>query len=104
MRLLTKWATADVPVRVRSRVVAVPVERTRVRPVVHVSTRDDHRSRVPLSPYIYELLIFLFLPPTLLSVSEFCRGESSRHVCVSVPLPEAPGDISPPVPLEMVTF
>ena len=60
MRLLTKWATADVPVRVRSRVVAVPVERTRVRPVVHVSTRDDHRSRVPLSPYIYELLIFLF--------------------------------------------
>ena len=47
MRLLTKWATADVPVRIPSRVVAVPVERTRVRPVVHVTTRDDHRSRVP---------------------------------------------------------
>lgn len=37
-------ATADAPVRVRSRVAAVPVERTRVRPVDHVTTRDDHFS------------------------------------------------------------
>ena len=37
-------ATADVPVRGRSRAVAVPVERPRVRPVDHVTTRDDHFS------------------------------------------------------------
>lgn len=61
--------------------------------------------RAFLYPHIFtSYLYFFFLPPTLLSVSEFCRGESSRHVCVTVPLPEAPGDISPPVPLEMVTF
>ena len=31
-------------------------------------------------------------------------GEGSRHACVTVPLPKAPGEKSPPVPLEMVTF
>ena len=67
MRLLTKWATADVPVRIPGRVVAVPVERARVRAVVHVTTRDDHRSRVPLSPYIYKLLFIMF--PTFMSVT-----------------------------------
>ena len=37
-------ATAEGPVRGRSRVVAVPGERTRVRPEGHVTTRDDHFS------------------------------------------------------------
>ena len=94
MRLLTKWATADVPVRVRSRVVAVPVERTRVSAVVHVTTRDDHRSRVPVSP-MYFTSYFL--------IQNFMR-EGSRHVFVTFPLSEAPGGENPPVPLEMVTF
>ena len=37
-------ATAEAPVRARSRVVAEPVERTRDRPAAHATTRDDHFS------------------------------------------------------------
>lgn len=37
-------ATADVPGRSPSRGVAVPVERTRVRPAAHATTREDHFS------------------------------------------------------------
>lgn len=37
-------ATAEGPVRVRSRAGAGPVERTRGRPAAHVSTREDHFS------------------------------------------------------------
>lgn len=90
MRLLTKWATADVPVRVRSRVVAVPVERARVRAVVHVTTRDDHRSRVPLSPMQFTSYFL---------IQNFMR-EGSRHVVVTFPLPEAPGERIPRSPLK----
>lgn len=48
---MTKWAAADVPVRVPSTVVTVPVERPGIRTVVHVTTRDD-QPLVSLHPKI----------------------------------------------------
>ena len=48
---MTKWAAADVPVRVPSTVVTVPVERPVIRTVVHVTTRDD-QPLVSLHPTI----------------------------------------------------
>lgn len=48
---MTKWAAADVPVRVPSTVVTVPVERPGIRTVVHVTTRDD-QPLVSLHPTI----------------------------------------------------
>lgn len=62
---MTKWAAADVPVRVPSTVVTVPVERASIGPVVHVSTRDD-QPLVSLHPTI------LFI-----SCSHFRRHPSS---------------------------
>ena len=50
--ILIKWATAVAPVRIRSGVVTVPVERAVIRAVVHVTARDNHRPRVLLFPYI----------------------------------------------------
>lgn len=48
---MTKWAAADVPVRVPRTVVTVPVERPGIRTVVHVTTRDD-QPLVSLHPKI----------------------------------------------------
>lgn len=48
---MTKWAAADIPVRVPSTVVTVPVERPGIRTVVHVTTRDD-QPLVSLHPTI----------------------------------------------------
>jgi len=62
---LTKWAAADVPVRVPRVVVTVPVERPGIRTVVHVTTRDD-QPLVSLHPTI------LFI-----SCSHFRRHPSS---------------------------
>lgn len=58
--------------------------------------------RAFLYPHIFTS--YFYLRPTFVSASEFRRREGSRHACVTVPLPEAPGEKSPPVPLEMVTF
>lgn len=55
---MTKWAAADVPVRVPSTVVTVPVERPGIRTVVHVTTRDD-QPLVSLHPTIL-FIYFLF--------------------------------------------
>lgn len=52
---MTKWAAADVPVRVPRAVVTVPVEGASIGPVVHVSTRDD-QPLVSLHPTI----LFIF--------------------------------------------
>lgn len=52
---MTKWAAADVPVRVPRAVVTVPVEGASSGPVVHVSTRDD-QPLVSLHPTI----LFIF--------------------------------------------
>lgn len=52
---MTKWAAADVPVRVPRAVVTVPVEGASIGPVVHVSTRED-QSLVSLHPTI----LFIF--------------------------------------------
>lgn len=49
---LTKWAPEDVPVRIPSIVVAVPIERTIIRAVVDVAAGDDH-GRAFLYPHIY---------------------------------------------------
>lgn len=62
---MTKWAAADVPVRVPRAVVTVPVEGASIGPVVHVSTRDD-QPLVSLHPTI------LFI-----SCSHFRRHPSS---------------------------
>lgn len=62
---MTKWAAADVPVRVPRAVVTVPVERPGIRTVVHVTTRDD-QPLVSLHPTI------LFI-----SCSHFRRHPSS---------------------------
>lgn len=53
LEILTKWAAADVPVRIPGAVVAVPIERASIRTVVHVTTREHHQPHVSLFPVFF---------------------------------------------------
>lgn len=55
LEILTKWAAAVAPVRVRGGVVAVPIERPGIRTVVHVTTREHHLSGLRLIVVIREV-------------------------------------------------
>lgn len=88
---MTKWAAADVPVRVPSTVVTVPVERPGIRTVVHVTTRDD-QPLVSLHPKI------LFI-----SCSHFRRHPSGMIFPLYFSFAgRFHGGGNPPCPLEMV--
>ena len=68
---LTKWATADVPVRITRTVVTVPVERPGIRTVVHVTARD-HQPRAVTLP-VFNFLYWQQAPSSLrLPVFQLC--------------------------------
>lgn len=84
---MTKWATADVPVRIPDTVVAVPIERASIRAVVHVTTRK-HQSLASLYPILF--LMRCRIPRKLLVVNIFggyfriygnIRKNLSSHLC-----------------------
>lgn len=62
--ILTKWAAADVPVRIPSTVVAVPVEGAIVDTVVHV-TPGNNQPLVSLYPkclFVHRFILGCNLP------------------------------------------